>query len=487
MSYTKQEFQSGEKLYASQLNTMDDQIAKNEEAAERLKEKTDKAILYTEQTLTEEQKAIARFNIGAMSKEEGDITVKDISFSYDGDIDSDKYPVWALTVDGNNNKLFVKVGDLPEGKLILTDGAVIGTNRENTYLDFSFEITNELLDTTYVRSGVEIPATSPNLTQICYNSIDGDASVKVVICSRVGYHDIVFGGWMSCIYFPEKGIYFVDMKYAGSSYYVSGFECSVSTTESAETAPTEYEGKEVQIFHRGLCVGDSITHGVFNHKDGWYVDYNYSYPTYFERMTGVNVVNAGVSGLTSKTWYEASLDSRTQNGTWVNNEWVWYVNPEVSPPDVASTELDYSGFDFAIIHLGINDVFTIGDDVTLETALADFNTYMNNIISKLKTTNKGIKIFLATIIPCYAVPENANYEAFNAKIKEIANATEEVYLVDLNTHSELLRDTPYVNEHLTAIGYWKMASEISSYISYIISKNEEDFKWVQLINTDYEV
>lgn len=39
MAYTKHEFKSGEKLYASQLNEMDEQIAKNEEAVEEIKGK----------------------------------------------------------------------------------------------------------------------------------------------------------------------------------------------------------------------------------------------------------------------------------------------------------------------------------------------------------------------------------------------------------------------------------------------------------------
>lgn len=51
MAYTKHEFKSGEILYASQLNEMDEQIYNS--------------LLYTEQTLTEAQKAQARANIGA--------------------------------------------------------------------------------------------------------------------------------------------------------------------------------------------------------------------------------------------------------------------------------------------------------------------------------------------------------------------------------------------------------------------------------------
>ena len=70
MSYKKQNFQSKEKLYASQLNAMDDQIYNLTEAVENNSPEGDgsveNAVLYTPQELTEEQKAQARANIGAM-------------------------------------------------------------------------------------------------------------------------------------------------------------------------------------------------------------------------------------------------------------------------------------------------------------------------------------------------------------------------------------------------------------------------------------
>lgn len=56
MAYTKQNFKSGDKLYASQLNAMDNQIYNS--------------VAFTEQTLTEAQKAQARANIGATAGED---------------------------------------------------------------------------------------------------------------------------------------------------------------------------------------------------------------------------------------------------------------------------------------------------------------------------------------------------------------------------------------------------------------------------------
>jgi lysophospholipase L1-like esterase len=165
---------------------------------------------------------------------------------------------------------------------------------------------------------------------------------------------------------------------------------------------------------------------------------------------------------------------------------VWSESPDAGESDTVSTALDYSGFDFAIIHLGINDIFMMGD-ATIDETVSNFETNINNIINKLKTANTGIKVFLCTIIPSYAVPGNANYTAINKKIREIANAIENVFLVDLNTYSECKEGTPYSYYHLTALGYHRMATEIKSLISYTIKKNLNEFNEVQFIGTDYYI
>jgi lysophospholipase L1-like esterase len=105
----------------------------------------------------------------------------------------------------------------------------------------------------------------------------------------------------------------------------------------------------------------------------------------------------------------------------------------------------------------------------------------------VKTANTGIKVFLCTIIPSYAVPGNTDYAAINEKIREIANATEDVFLIDLNMYSACVEGSPYSHLHLTALGYHKMATEIKSLISYTIKENLEKFKWIQFIGTAYEI
>jgi lysophospholipase L1-like esterase len=291
--------------------------------------------------------------------------------------------------------------------------------------------------------------------------------------------------WTENFRISETGIYFVDNRSVWGGKYVESLIWH-EPVEDNDDSEINGNGNEIQMFSRGLCIGDSITEGVFNYDSGQTVIKKYSYPTLLQRITGIDIVNAGIGGLTAETWYNASIDSNTQYGKWLNNEWVWNMNPTVGTGDIVSDLLNYSGFDFSVIHLGINDIYLMGDKA-IDDVIANFETNIYNIINKLKTANKGIKIFLCTIIPSYAVPGDTNYEAINAKIKEIAEATEEVYLIDLNKYSKCTAGSPYAHIHLTALGYRQMASEISAYISYIISQNLEDFKWVQFIGTDYSV
>ena len=164
------------------------------------------------------------------------------------------------------------------------------------------------------------------------------------------------------------------------------------------------------------------------------------------------------------------------------------MSPTNSGNDIISSALDYSNYEFAIIHMGINDLAPTYDGTkTLDEVLINFETYINKIISSLKASNNGIKIFLATIIPSYASSINPSYAALNEKIKEIVKYTNSVYLLDLNTYSEIATKPAYNQIHPTAFGYQKLAAEIANMISYIIKNNPNEFNTVQFIGTDYTI
>lgn len=305
---------------------------------------------------------------------------------------------------------------------------------------------------------------------------------------------MAFDDWFETINIEETGIYFFDKRPYGGSTYVSSLIFSVTTgggggggtVVPGYESPVEYAGTEMTMFSRGICVGDSVTEGSFDSNEGGTVIQKFSYPKILQRLSGVEIVNAGIAGATSQTWYEASLDSTNQWGRWLNNQWVWNTDPEAGPNDTVSTALNYWGYEFAIIHMGINDL-GLAETQGLDAVLNNFETYMNNIIWSFKNANKGIRIFIATIIPSYAPKTNSYYQALNERIKTIVNYTEQCYLLDLNEYSDCAMEGEYNVTHPTALGYHKIASEVYSYISYIIHENLNEFRTVQFIGTDHTI
>ena len=389
--------------------------------------------------------------------------------------------------------MFAKMGELPKGTINLVGATLFRTNPSNGWLDKTFTITEEHLTKVLNKAETDIPAKQDGLIQI-YDMMASDYSEFTVlcICTRAGWYNVCFDDWYEIINFPETGIYAYDKRTYGGSDYLKTFTFTVTSSPSNPdnpgdidtTTPTNYGGNEITMFSRGICIGDSVTEGSVDNDEGGAIVKRFAYPAVLERITDVKMVNAGIAGATSKTWYEASLNSDTQWGKWVNNEWVWNMDPKTLSTDTVSSSLDYSNFDFAIIHLGINDFGLMSETDTIENMLLTFEENINNIINKLKEHSAGIKIFFATIVPSYAPASHVAYGTMNQKIREMASALEDVYLLDLNTAAQ----EAYNVIHPTALGYQKLASEIASYISYIINKNLNEFKEVQFIaHTEKEI
>ena len=481
----------------SQLEN-DSKFASEDYVKQNLQNLRYETVLTTPQSLTEEQKNQVKENLGlttiTQEPENKDPITTEYVYTYDGDNASDANS-WVLNYGGT--KVFVKMGEIPEGELNLVGATIFRTNPSNEWLNRSFTITEEHLTKTLNKANTDIPASQEGLIQI-YDMMASDFSEFTVlcICTKPGWYNVTFDDWYEIIQFTEPGIYGYDKRTYGGNDYLKTFTFSATVTPDSEnnnsgsgsssgsstsSNPTKYTGNEISMFSRGICIGDSVTEGSFDGNGGVVVK-RFSYPAMLERITGVAIANAGIAGMTSQTWYEASLNSDSQWGKWVNQEWVWNTNPTNSGNDVISSELDFSGFDFAIIHVGINDLASTYDNSkTIEEVLTNFETYISLIIEKLKTANNGIKIFFATIIPSYAPATNPTYKQLNEKIKSIAEATEDVYLIDINSYSELASKPEYNVTHPTALGYHKLANEIKSYISYVISKNLSEFTEIQFI------
>ena len=214
--------------------------------------------------------------------------------------------------------------------------------------------------------------------------------------------------------------------------------------------PCDYDGDSFSIFNKVICIGDSITEGTFNHNESgtmqYLVDGKYSYPTYLKKLSGVETVNKGMGGYTSVQWWNARQSD------------------------------DFSGYDCAIINLGINDALQ-------SVSSADTTTAFNNIISALKSANNNIKIFMATVVPAYS-DGTSKFDSVNNTIKSVCEAND-CYLIDLSLYSHVKKYTVSEAGHLTAFGYHRLAKDYISAISYIIDNNRNDFKWIQFTGTDY--
>lgn len=452
-------------------------------------------LLKTPQTLTEEQKTQIRINLGitndSTSNEDAQPVTTEYTYIYDGNTDSEEHS-WVTNY--GDIKVFAKMGEVPKGELNLVGATLFRTNPSNQWLDKTFTITEEHLTKVLNKAETDIPATQDGLIQI-YDIMASDFSEFTVlcICTKPGWYNVCFDDWYEIINFPETGIYAYDKRTYGGNDYLSTFTFTATVYPNTSTggntnpdfddqipsSPIKYTGSEIQMFHRGICIGDSTTEGSFDNDENGMIAKEYSYPSVLHRLTNIDIVNAGIAGATSQTWYEASLNSDSLWGKWINQEWVWNTDPIGTVSDTISSSLDYSGFDFAIIHLGINDLGLTYGETPLEEVLANFELYISNIIAKLKAVNNGIKIFLATIIPSYATPGNQSYASLNNTIKAIAEATVDTYVLDLNQYSEIATDPAYNRIHPTALGYHKMAAEIKALISYIIKNNLDEFKTVQ--------
>lgn len=217
--------------------------------------------------------------------------------------------------------------------------------------------------------------------------------------------------------------------------------------------PINYKGNEISIFTKCCCIGDSLTKGTFNANNTGTTEYvaieKYGYPKRLQDLTGVECINLGQGGHTTKSWYEL------------------YKNR------------DLTGYDMAIINLGAND--TTANNMT--PAMTE--EYLQKIIDKMKSSNNGIKIFLATILPAYYNRNTDLYYNINSKIKNVVTNNENCYLVDLSLFSKCRDNTPYAQGHLTALGYNQEANELKSIISYIIKNNMAEFKYVHFINSEH--
>lgn len=316
--------------------------------------------------------------------------------------------------------------------------------------------------TSYRRTDYIKLASDKLITTLCFSDLAGLAFYdrNKVYISGVGRGDYALGDEVE-ISVPSNAVYFRTCALTAQAIILSAkipsniVDISTSLYEQIGRGdeshnPCDYAGGEFRAFKKCLCIGDSLTEGTFDYYENgtlkYFEDADNAYPAYLKAITGRENTNLGVGGDSTKTWYERHKDT------------------------------DLSGYDCAIIALGLNDC--AGD--TPSTTSEERQTALTNIVNKLKNENNGIKIFISTVFKCY---RGTLKEAMNADIAQFANATEDVYLMDVYTHGHIEYNSVYHAGHLTALGYERLARDFYNYASYIIHNNPEDFKFVQYIGS----
>lgn len=222
--------------------------------------------------------------------------------------------------------------------------------------------------------------------------------------------------------------------------------------------PCDYKGDEIRIFGKGLCIGDSLTYGQSDRNDtgslNGFKHAGMNYPDNLMRLTGIDLTNAGTAGKTFQTWWELHKND------------------------------DFSGHDFCIIALGVNDAYF--NKMWTDDSL----TYLTNIVNAVRTANNHIPIFITTPPMYFLGYTGADFESVAEGIRNAATSLN-LYLVDFRKY---LTEFSRVNAekvsvmaygHFNAYGYYKIAVAYKSYISYIISQNMDDFRNVQFVGTNY--
>lgn len=217
-----------------------------------------------------------------------------------------------------------------------------------------------------------------------------------------------------------------------------------------EERPTNYEGSDISVFKKIICIGDSLTQGVFNVNASSPSASSqmqfYNYPLFLKKITGVECSNYGVASATTESWYNAHAS------------------------------LDLSGYDCAIIQLGVNDSGWSND----------VKTAYDNIITKLRTENKDIVVFMSTIIRSNSYGNSASEQSYNESLTAYVAERNEpnTILLDMNAYDHLVEGLAYNAGHLTAYGYWRLAADYKAYISWYMHKNRDVFRYVHFIGTN---
>lgn len=249
--------------------------------------------------------------------------------------------------------------------------------------------------------------------------------------------------------------------------------------------PLHWLGKKATVFNHGCALGDSITEGLMLGRDPVWntpnMEYGktsmfgiYSYPSAFEKLTNVPLYNAGISGVTSEMLLNALTDASSAFGAWGEHGWRWQGS------GTGANTLDGSKYDFFILSIGINDIW---NGVNTNTISTNINSIITWARGGQTDSNYYKPVFLCTIPPFWYKDAEASTKAkideLNTVIRGYASAINHVFVIDLARYSETADKSEYFFDHLTALGYNKLGTEIANGVSYEVAHHTAVLKYIQ--------
>ena len=237
------------------------------------------------------------------------------------------------------------------------------------------------------------------------------------------------------------------------------------------------DGGFCRVFRSIACIGDSLSSGEFESleaegKHGYHDMFDYSWGQYIARTTGAKVYNFSRGGMTAKEYVESYAESR---GWW--------------DPSLACQAY--------ILALGVNDVLghgqPVGDvtDINLEDDTKNADTFCGwyaAILQRIRAFRPDARFFLMTMPK--TLSERDPLRAKHAELlHKLARLFDNTYVIDLHNyapiHDEKFKKTFYMLGHLNPMGYILTATQVMSYIDYIVRSDPAAFAEVPFIGTSY--
>ena len=281
-----------------------------------------------------------------------------------------------------------------------------------------------------------------------------------------------------------------EFKFVGTMYYIETILNIASASVPTQEQPLDnivHDGGFCRIFDVIGVVGDSLASGSIARPDSESHEESseeivdlmwYSWIQQMARYSGVTAYNFSMGGLSAHG---------IRFGT---------SNPNVQAI-LANLESNDKKCKAYFVALGHNDrnyanthpEYVIGTiaDCNLVDSSQNADSYYGNIawvISKIKSVQPRAKIFLVTM------KSASTFGDYNVAVRDMVGlfntyyGNTDVYLVDMEG-VPIETSWEYYNGHGSPQGYLNYSYQLSSYVDWIIRHNQNDFKTVPYIGTQY--